>query len=705
VSPARPRQRASGPPAARTVHAEPPRKAPTARWAWPVAAVVGLLAAGLYANSLGGALFFDDTNAIVRNEWVRNGDPLAIVTHASWWTEGRGRGWRPVTTLTFALDHALHGLEPFGYHAVNVVLHAAVSILVLAVFARVTGAPATAAIAALLFAAHPVHTETVASVVGRAELLAAAGFFVAWLLFLRADARSARALALEAGATVVFFGALLAKENALALIAVLIAADLLYPDTSVAAILRRHARRYAALVVAALVFVAVRHVVLGPDPPGIERLDNPLIVLPLGERLLTAVKVAALYGWRLLVPITLAADYSYQQIAPVTSPLAPDFLAGLALVAGLPALAWWARRRAPDVALGAAFLVLTFAMISNLVFPIGTIMAERLIYLPSAGFCLLVGAAVMRLASRAAPSRAAAKGAAKRGPAATSRGANVGPALAASSPLSALAVPAVAIPVATLVALYGVRTWNRNLVWREPLAFFSTMVADAPLSARSHRELGSVLADAGRFAEARAEFERSLAIKPDDPATLYNLGNALLQAQDVSGAIAAYTRALAVKPDFSDAMVNLGNAESMRGDHQTALTWMTRALVLTPSSPSLHMNVANTLFRVGSNDEARREYEAALALAPDAPDILTNYGSFLLAQGDYDAAIAAYQRVEPAPTPMALVGLAAAYRAKGMAAEARSVQARAERLFPANGAVRQMAEVLRRDAAGGQGGS
>jgi Flp pilus assembly protein TadD len=661
----------------------------------------------VYVNSLGGELLFDDTNAIVRNEWVRNADPVAIVTHPSWWTEGRGRGWRPVTTLTFALDHALHGLKPAGYHVMNVLLHAVVSILVLAVFARVTAAPATAAIAALLFAAHPVHTEAVASVVGRAELLAAAGFFFAWLLLLRADARPARALVLEAGATAVFLGALLAKENALALIPVLIAADLLYPNAGATATLRRHARRYAALIGATLLFVVVRHVVLGPNPPGIERLDNPLTVLPLGERLFTAVKVVALYGWRLLVPVTLAADYSYQQIAPVTSPLALDFLAGLALLVGLPALAWWARRRAPDVALGAAFMVLTFAMISNLLFPIGTIMAERLIYLPSAGFCVLVGAAIVRLAARAAPSRSVARGAARaaavREPAAA-RAANAGP-TAAASLRSALAVPAVALPVAALVALYGLRTWNRNLVWREPLTFFSTMVADAPLSARSHRELGSVLADAGRFAEARAEFERSLAIKPDDPATLYNLGNALLQAQDVAGAIAAYTRALAVKPDFSDAMVNLGNAESMRGDHQTALTWMKRAVVLTPSSPSLHMNVANTLFRLGSNDDARREYEAALALAPDAPDILTNYGSFLLAQGDYDAAVAAYRRVEPAPTPMALVGLAAAYRAKGMAGEARAVQARAERLFPANGAVRQMAEVLRRDAAGGEGGS
>jgi len=653
--------------------------------------LVALVACAVYANSLDGALVFDDTNAIVRNAAVRDGNVATIFARPSWWAEGHGRGWRPVTTLSFALNHALHGLSPRGYHVANVALHAGASALILAVLTRVTGDPVLSTVAALLFAAHPIHTEAVASVVGRAELLAAAGFFLAWLLFLRADTgRHVRPF--ESVAVVVFFAAMLAKENAVTLLPLLILCDLLYPGAAGTGPLavRAHARRYLALAVAAIVFVLLRASVIGPNPPGIDRLDNPLVVLPIGERMLTASKVVGLYAWRLLVPLRLAADYSFEQIAPARSPLDGGFLGGLAVLVAVPALAWWARKKTPALALGAGMLVLTFSLVSNLVFPIGTIMAERLLYLPSAGFCLMMAVVLMSLAR-------------VRKTAPKSRRPVVGrtPPPAARATLAAAFPARLALPVAVLIVLYGVRTWSRNVVWRDPLTFFTTMVADAPLSARSHRELGNVLAAAGRVDEARRAFERSLAIKPGDAATLYNLGNALSQAARYDEAVRVYEQALAAKPDFVDAIANLGNAESMRGNQQAALRWMRRALELSPRSATLHMNLANTLFRVGANEEAQGEYAAALRLAPGDPSVLTNYGIFLSAQGEDDAAIPVLERAASAPNPMTMVGLAAAYRAKGRHAEARAVQARAERMFPGNAAVRQMGELLRREAAAG----
>ena len=698
----------------------PDRRHPPS-WSWAIAAVVATLAAAVYANSLGGALFYDDTNAILRNAWVKTGDVAGILTQPSWWGVSQGPLWRPVTTLTFALDHALHGIEPLGYHVVNVGLHAGVSVLVLAVFARVTAAPLAAAVAALLFAAHPVHTEAVASVVGRAELLASGGFFLAWLCFLAADQARwgvaadglrptpgaplrLRCGLLEAAGVAAFFCAMLSKENAVALPLVLVLADLLdrlRGDATVAAA-RARAPRYLALSTAAGLFVVLRGTVVGLLARRADVLDNPLVALPPGERLLTGIKVIGLYAWRLLVPLRLSADYSYQQIAPVTSPLDAQFIGGLAVLLGVPAVAWWARRRAPAVALAMGFMALTFALVSNLPFQIGTIMAERLLYLPSAGFCLFAGALLERAAAvgthwRRAPAPHAA-GRPNR-PGADRRAASpVGAPAELAHPgltLGRLAVPRLAVPLGLMLTLYAVRTWTRNAVWRDPLAFFSAMVVDAPRSARSHRELGTALAAAGRFDESRRAFDRSLAIKPADPATLYNLGNALVQAQQVEQAIDTYTSALQVKPDFADAMENLGNAESLRGDHQTALTWMRRALPLKPRSPTLHMNVANELFRLGVSDEAGAEYRAALALAPDSPDILVNYGAFLYAQGDYDAAITAYERATNAPLPLAFAGLAASYRAKGMLSEARAAQARADRLFPENAAVRETGEALR----------
>ena len=626
------------------------------------------MALAVYANSLGGGLLYDDANAIRNNPFVRNGDVAGILTEPSWWGSARGPLWRPLTTLSFALDHALFGLAPFGYHVANVALHAAVSVLVLVVFAAVTAAPRTALAAALLFAAHPVHTEAVANVVGRAELFAAGGFFVAWWCWLRADRAGGAWLA---ATLVAYFLAMCGKENAVTLPLALVVADVVMrrPEEAVIARLRARAPRYAALAAVAVFFVVLRAGVLGAVTPSPDLLDNPLGTLGPGSRLMTAVAVIGLYVLRLVFPLWLSADYSYDQIQAVTSPLDLGFLGGLVVLCGAPALAWWTSRRVPALALGIGVLGATFVVVANLFFLIGTIMGERLIYLPSAGFCLALAAGLSHLTRT------------------DERGGRMPAAFAAV--------------IGIVVALYGARTVARNAVWREPLGFFQTMTVDAPRSARSHRELGTVLGDLGRFAEARQSFERSLAIKPEDATTLYNLGNALSREGRYGDAVAAYERALARNPTFVEALENLGNAESTRGDQQAALAAFQRALALAPDEPILQMNAANTHFRAGAIAEARAGYERALALAPSSVEIRTNFGSFLYARREFAAAVDVLGRI-PAPAPVrALVALGASQQVLGRTADARATLAMAERLYPGDGNVRQLADLLRRGAASG----
>jgi Tfp pilus assembly protein PilF len=510
--------------------------------------------------------------------------------------------------------------------------------------------------------------------VGRAELLAAAGFFLAWRAWLAADAAAARGGSpwpWVGAALAAYFLAMCGKENAVSLPAVLVGADVLAKkgEEPIAALARRRGARYAALAVTALVFVACRAAVLGALTPAPDLLDNPLGTLAQPTRVLTAIAVIGLYALRLVFPFWLSADYSFDQIPAVTSVVDPRWLAGFLVVLAAGALAWWARRRVPALTLGIVVLALTFAVVANVFFLIGTIMGERLAYLPSAGFCLALAAGIAH-AARADERRWST---------------------------------AFVASITLVVALYGLRTVARNAVWHDPVGFFTAMAADAPRSARSHRELGTVLADVGRFDEARREFEQSLAIKPEDASTLYNFGNALGHQGRLDEAVALYQRAIAKKPDFVEALSNLGNVESMRGDQAAALAAMRRALAITPESSGLLMNIANTLYRAGSNAEARTTYEQALALAPTSPDILTNYGSFLYAQSDFANAVRVFQRI-PSPAPVrALVALVASLRALGRDAEARAAQAEAERLYPGDPGLRQTADLLRRDAAGGAG--
>ena len=608
------------------------------------AALVATLAVATYANTLFGELLYDDVPDIVRNGLVRDFEVARIFTEPSWatWVGIGYAGYRPVTTLTFALNHALHGLAPIGYHAVNVALHAAVSALLVMVLVRGGVRLGVAALAGALFATHPVHTEAVASVVGRADVLATLLALLCWWLLGPGGSGTSPARALAAAALLVL--AVLAKESAVAIIAVIVMMDLLGG--------RRRWPVHALLVVAAAGALAWRSVVLHGSPGGITTFDNVLARVPYAGRIATTLAIALVYGEKLVWPLHLSADYSYRQI-DVVSWSDPVCLLGLAMLIALVlgTITWRsaAVRLALVLTTGPLMVVLLISFLA-----LGPPVAERLLYLPSAGFCLLVALAIHGLADRGRLARAGAW--------ATAAG---------------------------LVVAYAGLAMARNRVWQEPSVFFQTMVADAPLSARSHRELGTFLGERGQVDPAVRELEASMTILPN-PSTAYSLGNVLAKAHRPDDAIAAYRRALQLKGDFVEAMTNLATTYGEKGDDQTAITWFERVLELRPGFVELHMNYANSLQRLGRLGEAAQHYERAVALAPDDAAVRFNYGVCLERLGrpvdaaaQYEAALAA-RPDWPAPHERLVAALLTANQRDA----ALRAQERAERLFPNDPAVR-----------------
>lgn len=627
-------------------------------------ALVVLTSMVVYANSLRGELLFDDLNAIVNNRYVRELDLGRILTTASWWGElAYGKLYRPLTTLSFALNHALGGLDPLGYHVVNVLLHGAVSWLLLELFWRMTSDRWLSVTAAVLFAVHPVHTEAVASVVGRAEELAALFALASWLFLLRGrevgGRRGAWRLLLAYVCLALGF---LAKESAITIIGAVVCADVIFCckyGIPRAAALKRFWAQYLGLSLVAALLVAWRAFILGTLASKPAHMDNVLVAGAWPARYMTAIAVVARYFGKLVWPFNLAADYSYRQIDLVSSAADLWFLGGMGILAAAGVAVIWGLRRLPEAAFAVTFSAATFSLASNMVVLIGTIMAERLLYLPSAGFCLLAAIALRSVCRSVFKERMR---------------------LAAS------------VAAATIALSWAGATWARNRVWRDPVVFFQTMVADAPRSARSHRELGLVYSRLGRHEEALAEIQKSLAIKPRDAATLYNLGNVLMRAARPQDAIAAYKEALERKPDFVQAMTNLANAYSTQGEESSAEQWFRRALLLAPNSPVIHMNLANSLFRQGRLDEAEKHYRLAVSLDPRAANIRTNYGSLLYARGRYREAAEQYREaslLEPA-SAAGYVGLIAALIEAGETAEAKRVLASAESRFPHDPRVLQM---------------
>ena len=237
--------------------------------------------------------------------------------------------FRPFTFATLALNWALGAAHPLGYHLFNILLHAGVTLLLYLLLQALLGpsprAKAAALAAAFLFAVHPIHTEAVASVAGRPELLAAGFLLAAWLLHLRDR---------EIPALLCFALALLSKESAVVFLALLLIGDYARGTW-------KPALRYARVGAVTLLYLGVLWEVQGRrfGQAAIAPLDNPLAGLPAGWRILNALRVAWKYVGLHFYPAALSCDYSFNQI-PVYLDWRHTLPAALATLAVLSAWIW-----------------------------------------------------------------------------------------------------------------------------------------------------------------------------------------------------------------------------------------------------------------------------------------------------------------------------------------------------------------------------
>ena len=398
---------------------------------------------------------------------------------------------------------------------------------------------------------------------------------------------------------------------------------------------------YLPLVGVAVAYLLVRRAVLGSitiSEGAIAPLDNPLVPItttPFGERLgataaqafMTAFAVVAEYARLLAWPARLSPDYSYDQIPLVTSALDGRFVVGAALVAACIAgvAVLWRRNRV--AAFGLAFLALTFSIVSNFVITIGTICAERLMYLPSAGALVAAAVGVERLADSAPARRRLVAGA-----------------------------------TAILIVLGAVRTLTRNRDWNNEVTLWSAAVKAAPRSARVQSEYGRILmaqaenaAEAGRtadseplYSEARSHFEAALKIYPSYSPAIEGLAMIHSLHGRFDEAIVLYERALQAWPGNFAALTNWGSAlwerarrtgarapalhqqgriaeandlirEADAGS-QKALEKIDRAIAMMPSYAHAHLIRAMILETYASDRAgAIAEFEEVLRLMPNHP--------------------------------------------------------------------------------------
>lgn len=515
-----------------------------------LAALVVLAATVPYLNSLGGDFTYDDAGVIRDNPTVQVGSVTRIATTP----EYLGMAYyRPLTLATYAADARLWR-SATGYHAVNVALHALVSLLLFRLALVLLGSTFAATAAALLFAVHPIHTEAVSSIVGRAEVLAGLLVLTTLLSFLRGrENQGARRRVWQAVSCGAFGLGILAKESALTAVLLIPLVDLCLraPEARRSAL-----RNLLPYVTIATAYLALRWRLIGsvglPDAPGL--LENPLAHVATLPRLMTATVVFWEYVSALAFPVRLAADYSFNQVPVVLSALEPRFLLAATAASVTLGGALVLARRAAQVWVALLFLLVPMTLTANVLFPIGTIKAERLLYLPSVGWCLGLG----YLAERAARRR--------------------------------LALCLIACAVFT--AAYGARTWSRNRDWRDDLTLFTATVHASPASAKAHYNLGVNYEREGRLEDAAFHYRRALSILPEFPAAARAIGVVHERKASAAGALHWYERALEL--DWSSAKVHLQTGLFWRrlGNYDTAEAAFRSGLESAPEDPLLLVSLS-----------------------------------------------------------------------------------------------------------------
>jgi tetratricopeptide (TPR) repeat protein len=450
---------------------------------WPAMAVLCAVTLVAYANSFSAGFAFDNAGLLLQDPRIRDASAenlRQIFQHTYWWPYGESGLYRPFTTLSYLFNYAIlgNGADPTGYHWINFLLHALNVLLVFALARRLVHKRWPSFFIAAVWAVHPVLTESVTNMVGRADLLAGATLLGGLLIYLKStEAEGGRRWAWLAALGVVTTIGVFSKENA-ATIAGLIA---LYELT-----LWKERRKGKALLLGSLavlpalglMWYARAAVFFRLPPTRFPYWDNPLVDASFWTAKLTALKVLAKYIGLLVWPAHLSCDYSYAQIPPATG--APgDWLAWLAVAATAAAVAWTYRKNRVVFFLVAATAI-TFLPASNLLFPIGTIMAERFLYLPAIALAAGVVLGAYWLAERLGRARLAP------------------------------------VVLCVIIAAFTVRTWARNADWQDDVSLMTAAARVSPASYKPHYWLALTLYHAdpshANIDRVIAEAEKSVAI-------------------------------------------------------------------------------------------------------------------------------------------------------------------------------------------------
>ena len=573
-----------------------------------------IVIAGLpYLNSLWNGFVQDDNRQILANPYLRNFSHLREIFATNVWSyvgaQGLTNYYRPLMTLGYLISYQLFGPMAYGFHLANLVLNAAVVCLVFLVTERAFHNRTLGFVAAVIFALHPVHSESVDWIAAVTDLQLTFFYLLAFWFFLRVVPASAggagvspavagasgsgtgagkiparrqvgrrlqigwRGIAAQLGMGLCFALALLAKEPAATLPFLATFYEHFLRDDRERTTLTQKLARYLSLWLVDAAYLLFRIRIFGGLAPVLQ-----LPQISRREAFYSSFALSAQYVWKIIWPVNLCGFYTFHKSLSLFDPRS---VAGLVLL-GLCLCAFvysWKRERL--VSFGLLWLFLNLAPVLNGRWLGANVFTERYLYLPSLGFCWIAAWGGQAIWTRLAEQRAARK------------------------------VYAVALII--IAALCVVRIVTRNRVWRDDATFYQHTLTQQPDAVALRINLGAVYWNSGSPDQAEAEWRAALRRAPDHWLILNNLGLVAARKKLYDEAIEDFQRSIRFRPNYADSHINLGRSYTVTGASDKAEAQLKAAVSLAPLYVQARNALAEFYFDAGRFSEAEMQYRASVA--------------------------------------------------------------------------------------------
>ncbi|MDO8142133.1 MAG: tetratricopeptide repeat protein [Candidatus Brocadiales bacterium] len=539
----------------------------TARILLPL--LVSLISFLAYLNVFHHQFVFDDFRVITNNPYIKDWKYFSALFNRDYFKISGELSYRPLVTLSYFIDYSIWGLNPFGFHLTNLLIHTLNTFIAYLLIFKITKNLNLTVISCLFFGIHPILTETVNSVGFREDLLCATFFLLALFFYVKHYTSKYKKICYVASLLAYFFS-LLSKEMAISLPLIIFFLDLFFPQAETY-LKKKIIRYYLGFICMSIAYILLRLVFFKSTIEHVAYPGNSL-----ATNFLTMTKVIASYVKLWFFPVILNPDYHVT--FEITFTKLP-FLLSVALLICIVVITLRLYKKEREITFSILWAFITLIPVMNII-PLGNIMAERYLYIPSLGFCMFLGMLILKIPTLIQVSRTI-------------------------------------IPVCLIVVLspYFIHTIKHNRIWSNEQTLWTRTVYNTSCSFNAHNNLGKEYFQKGLVDKAIEEYTIALSkaseVQYKYPTAHYNLGVAYDEKGMYEASIREYKNALRIDPKNGDAHNNLAITFFKNGQVDMAIEEFRAAITQDPNNPTYHDNLAKLYYRINMPGEAKTEQELA----------------------------------------------------------------------------------------------